>query len=240
MRRTWMGVRPEIRTRRGLIRWVTAAVLVLPQASAVTPFSQMPAGGVPDGWEPLRFSDVDDTPYELVEYEGQVVLEANSAGTASALVTSVDIELDRTPMLEWSWASDEACFVGDWTDEATDDYPMRLFVLFEARGGLFGWMRKLTPGFDGDAVLYLPDDDAAPDADRASHISGRIRVVPLPVDSGPDGWQRQRRDVEADYEAVFGRAPRGIAGVAVMTDTDNTGTACRTRFGDIRFDERTP
>jgi len=219
-----------------LIRLVALLLLVLPQGVGVDPFSSMVPGGQPEGWEPLRFSDVEDTRYRLVEHAGGVVLEAESAGTASALVTSITVDLSATPVLEWSWESEQSCVVGDWTDEARDDYPMRMFVLFEPRRSLFGWMRKLTPGFDGEAVLYLQDADADQARDPASHLTDRIRVIPL--SSEPEaGWRRAARDVAADYEALFGRTPRGVAGVAVMTDTDNTATACRTRFGDIRFRE---
>ncbi len=50
-----------------------------------------------------------------------------------------------------------------------------------------------------------------------------------------DGWARLRRDVRADYRRLFCREPDRVAGVAVMTDTDNTGTTCVSHFGDIAF-----
>ena len=46
------------------------------------------------------------------------------------------------------------------------------------------------------------------------------------VDSGDaraGTWQLHERDIVADYRAAFGEEPPPIVGIALMTDTDNTG-----------------
>lgn len=41
------------------------------------------------------------------------------------------------------------------------------------------------------------------------------------------------RDLYADYQRLFGGEPPRIVGVAVITDTDNTGESAVAYYGDI-------
>jgi hypothetical protein len=58
------------------------------------------------------------------------------------------------------------------------------------------------------------------------------------VESGDERageWQVERRNLVEDYARAFGgQAPR-ISGVAIMTDTDDTGESAVAWFGDISF-----
>jgi len=59
------------------------------------------------------------------------------------------------------------------------------------------------------------------------------------VASGKGGlgtWQSVRRDVAADYRRAYGADPGPVLGVAVMTDTDNTGEKAVGEYADIRFE----
>ena len=201
-------------------------------------FSNLTPGAVPAGWEPLRFPNIDeDTVYSLVEDNGRVVLQADSRMSASGLITEVHVDPSRSPYLHWSWTTGPDCVSGSWRDPDTDDFPLRLFVIFEASGGLFSFFKRLRPGFRGDAMLYVSDAPSQPEANRASHVSDRIKVVPLERGEPAGGWGRQVRNIRDDYVDLFGRAPPNVAAVAVMTDTDNSRTECVSHFGDIYFSE---
>ncbi|HWQ95684.1 MAG TPA: DUF3047 domain-containing protein, partial [Gammaproteobacteria bacterium] len=41
--------------------------------------------------------------------------------------------------------------------------------------------------------------------------------------------------VYEDYKKTFGEEPPMISGIAIMTDTDNTGEAATAYYGDIIF-----
>jgi hypothetical protein len=61
----------------------------------------------------------------------------------------------------------------------------------------------------------------------------------LVVASGPRGlgsWQSVRRNVAEDYRRAYGAEPGPVLGVAVMTDTDNTGKRAVGEHADIRFE----
>jgi len=56
--------------------------------------------------------------------------------------------------------------------------------------------------------------------------SGRERV---------GDWVTVERDIVADYRQAFGEAPPPIVGVAIMSDSDNTGEQATAWYGDVRL-----
>jgi hypothetical protein len=58
------------------------------------------------------------------------------------------------------------------------------------------------------------------------------------VESGParpNQWVTETRNLYEDYRQAFGEEPPPISGVAIMTDTDNTGESATVHYGDIVF-----
>ena len=61
-------------------------------------------------------------------------------------------------------------------------------------------------------------------------------AVMVVVDSGPGGqWRRHARNVREDFRRFHGKDVKRLDGVAIMTDTDNSGTAGRAWYGDLSF-----
>ncbi|MBP7521960.1 MAG: DUF3047 domain-containing protein, partial [Leptothrix sp. (in: Bacteria)] len=48
-------------------------------------------------------------------------------------------------------------------------------------------------------------------------------------------WLRYERDVVADFRAAYGEDPGELIGIAVMTDSDNTGTEAEAFYGPIEL-----
>jgi len=58
----------------------------------------------------------------------------------------------------------------------------------------------------------------------------------LAVESGPlkaNIWISEMRDILADYRRLFGEEPGEVSAIAIMTDTDNTGSEATAWYGDI-------
>jgi len=54
--------------------------------------------------------------------------------------------------------------------------------------------------------------------------------------SDPQGtWFNERRNVVRDFKRLHGKDIRRIDGVAIMTDSDNSGLSARALYGDIFF-----
>ena len=60
-------------------------------------------------------------------------------------------------------------------------------------------------------------------------------VVASSGDAQVGQWVSLQRNVSEDYRRAFNTDPPRIIGVAVSVDTDNTGEATTSYFGDIEF-----
>ena len=175
-------------------------------------------------WEEKVFSG--KTVYEQVRIDGRAVVRATSRGTASGLFLERRIDLEKTPILEWTWRVEGT--LGD-IDERTregDDYRARVYVI--RSNPVFFWKTR--------AVNYVwastrAEGETWPNAytDSARHIALRSG------DAQAGRWVDERRNVRADFRALFGKDARYIDAIAIMSDTDNTGAAAVAYYGDITF-----
>lgn len=208
---------------------------------------QSPSQSVPDGWKRIRFGENESsTDYDLIRIDSAVVLQAQSENGASGLIRHREVDLEEYPILEWRWKVDELPEGADVTKKATDDAAARLYVTFDYDGlGLIDRIKLAVlrrVGFSdapSRALNYLWATRSAQGEARASAYTNQLMM--LPVRSGSSGvgtWHTERRDVLSDYRQVFGEDPPVVNGVALMTDTDNTGGTARALYGDIVFRPR--
>lgn len=178
-----------------------------------------------NGWQSRTFSGV--TYYKLVNEDGRTVLRADSSAAASGLYREVNVDLGKTPILNWTWKVDRIpAASADERTRAGDDYPARVYVVFSR--GLMLWQ---TYAINYVWSSRLPVGSSWPNA-----FTSNARMIA--VESGSDRtglWVFERRDVRADYRRLFGEEPGRVDAVAVMTDTDNTGTNATAWYGDIWF-----
>ena len=186
-------------------------------------------------WKERSFEG--STDYALVEEDGIRALRGHARGTASILYRERTVDLDATPVLEWSWKIDRVYPAIDERTRAGDDYPARLYVV--ARVGLLPW--------DTLALNYVwSSNEANPDDSWPNPFTDKAAMIPVRSGAGEVGrWTHERRDVAADFRAAFGRRIDEIDGYAVMVDGDNGDREARAWFGHIGFvprgaDEDTP
>lgn len=86
-------------------------------------------------WEPHSFNGT--TNYELFKDNQITVLKAVSTGAASGLIKKQQIDLSKTPYLNWSWKVDRALFRLTETFKKGDDFAARIYVVKD--GGIFFW-----------------------------------------------------------------------------------------------------
>ena len=183
-----------------------------------------------------RFSAGDLAGWKVREFEGRTryairddpagggrVLAAWSRGGASALYHEREIDLAATPILSWRWRIESPLPIPDERIKGGDDFAARVYVVSEGFG-LLGLPLGITYVW-GNA----PVGSAWPNPFTA-------RAVMVVVDSGPGGgWRRHERDVREDFRRYHGKEVKILDGIAIMTDTDNSGTEGRAWYGDISF-----
>jgi len=206
-------------------------------------FAGEPGGDLPQEWKALTFKNKALTRYKLVEDGGTLAVEARSSAAASGLIRPLNVEAKDYPILRWRWRVDGLIEKSDVSRKQGDDYPARIYVTFAydpKRASLGQRLKyqaaKLVYGEypPHAAISYIwargePAGTAVPNAytDRAHMIV---------VDSGSaelGRWVTHERNVYEDYRRAFGEEPPPVSGVAIMTDTDDTGESASARFAQI-------
>ncbi len=176
------------------------------------------------GWRSKVFSG--ETRYALKNQDGRAVLRADSSAAASGLYREVSIELGKTPILNWTWQIGNILAGADERTRAGDDYPARVYVIFS--GGLMFWRTR--------AINYVWSNKQPTGSSWPNAFTSNAHMIAVESGAGRVGqWIGERRDVRADYRRVFGEEPGRVDAVAIMTDTDNTGTTATAWYGDIWF-----
>ena len=214
-------------------------------AIEVAPFSRAPAGSdAPAGWEPLTFPGVAKrTGYRLVHDAGITVLRADAHGGGSGLLRRSQIDPRTHPILAWRWKIAGVVAGSDATRKYGDDYAARVYIMFKHdRARVSGFDRsmyafmRLVYGEDlpHAGLSYVWDNRLPPGTVLQSPYTDRVRMIVVRSGNAEAGrWVEESRNVLDDYRRAFGEEPPAIAGVAVMTDTDDTGESATAWFGDI-------
>jgi hypothetical protein len=207
-----------------------------------------PAGpdALPAEWAPLTFTRVPrPTRYRVVLDGERWVLQAESDASASALYRALDVDLASHPRLTWRWKVGNVLVKADARTRQGDDYAARVYVAFRydprratawerARFGSYRLLYGRYPPWA--AVNYVWDNRLPPGTTLDNAYTDRARMIVLR--SGPaevGRWLTETRNVLEDYRRLFGGDPPPVAGVAVMTDTDDTGERATAWYDALAF-----
>jgi hypothetical protein len=237
----------------GRCAWIALAIGALalkgsaqPAAPPVPPFSTaVPGGALPGAWKPLTFPHIArHTTYALVrDPDAGVVVRADADASASGLYARVDLDASEWRRLTWRWKTDALVRGSDVTKRAGDDFATRIYVAFRYVPERLPWyeraryevVRVLYGEYPPHAGLNYIWDAKAPVGTSVPNPYAR-RVQMIVVESGAANlgkWLAYERDVVADYRAAFNEDPPPIAGVGLMTDTDDTAERAVAWYGDV-------
>ncbi|HUL30388.1 MAG TPA: DUF3047 domain-containing protein [Thermodesulfobacteriota bacterium] len=201
---------------------------------------------LPPGWKPLVFKKIEKhTTYALVEDDHTVVIKAVAEASASGLTREIKINTKEYPMVEWRWKVMNILKKGDVHRKEGDDYPARIYITFEYDPSKLSFLEKRK--YDAIRLLYgeYPPLAAINYIWESKASVGTMvpnpytdRVMMFVVESGStklSQWVNEERNVYEDYKKAFHAEPPLISGVAIMTDTDNTGESATAYYGDIVF-----
>jgi len=213
-------------------------------------FSAVKKGEIlPSGWKPLYFRNISKhTVYSIVEENGLSAIMAKANASASGLIRETRINPQEYPIIRWKWKVENILKKGDAGRREGDDYPARVYVTFQYDPTKAGFFEKSK--YEAARLLYgqYPPHSAINYIWESRLPVGSVlpnsytnRTMMFVVESGSEKlnrWIEEERNVYEDYRQTFGEAPTMISGVAIMTDTDNTGETATAYFGDIRFEKK--
>ncbi|MGY5449970.1 DUF3047 domain-containing protein [Agarivorans sp. MS3-6] len=211
---------------------VLAVVLSL-SALASNNVSSLKDNGLKD-WEHEVFSR--ETQYRVLQYKNRIAIQAKSDNSASGLLLRTQIDLLATPFINWSWLSESKLPLLDEQSKQGDDYVARIYVLID--GGLLFWNTQCL------SYVWSSRQDKGRVWNNA-FAGANVKMLSI---RGRDDlisqWYSEKRNVYDDLIKYFGdkgsaqanlQAYRYIDVIAIMTDTDNSGSKAESYYGDIIF-----
>lgn len=179
------------------------------------------------GWHEKIFSG--ETNYQLSDRDlnnnESTYLRANANATASALLKKVQIDLDNTPFLNWSWRIDKAITSVDEQTKQGDDYAARIYVI--VKRGIAPWK--------ANALNYVWSSNPQPPDFWPNAYTEKAVMIPLRNQHDSTEWKVEKVNVKQDFQKYFGLNVDHIDAVAIMTDTDNSQLHAIASYGDIYF-----
>lgn len=220
------------------------------QRISVADFSRLRAGDeLPAEWGMLTVPRIPrHTQYMLASVDGTTVVRAEAEASMSSLARELSVDPNETPWLQWRWRIQQLNGQSDLYTRQGDDFPVRIYVFFDydimqlpffervivrVARALYGERLPLA------ALCYVWAPDDLPGTSTWNAYTNRVRMVVATSGAGDIGrWVTVERNVKNDYLMAFGTPVPRVTGIALATDTDNTGERSLAWYGDIVFANR--
>lgn len=180
-------------------------------------------------WESRSFSG--ETRYLPTPEDGDTILVATAAGTASAFYREGNIDLRQTPCLHWRWriSATGPETLAEQTKNG-DDYAARVYVV--RSGGLRFWRAK--------TINYVWSANQAVNTRWPNaYAGGNAQMWALNTGNTlANQWQWHSRDIQQDWQQAFGEPITELNGIAIMTDGDDSGSQLNAAYATLRFTSR--
>lgn len=186
-----------------------------------------------DRWTHERFPKIEKaSSYKIVMVDGAPALAASADASASYLLFSQVYSLRQYPLLRWRWRVD-GVYAKEGEQKAVDDFPLRIFLLFEFEPEKARLMDRLSYGLAKSIYGAYPPHSSLSYVWDSRGASGRILISPytekdrdfvLRSGTALTGvWLDESVNVLEDYRKAFGQDPPDRVTLAIMADADDTG-----------------
>lgn len=205
--------------------------------------------GLPAGWRHVILPSVDvPSRFTLEPRDGvPLAIHAVSEKAASFLAWQVpkDVDLAKTPWLTWRWRA-LAVPPGDGRSKEGDDFGARVCVGFETDWSKEDFLARVSASRARDRwgqeppgtslhYVWAGSGRTKNDSFDEPYQPERVKCIAAQT-GGPSGaWVDEARDVLADYKRLFKKEPPRAIVVALMSDSDDTGTRAEALYAEIAF-----
>ncbi len=212
------------------------SMLITPFALAQLNITDIAQGGM-EAWKSKDIAA--PTRYNVTDYKNRPAIQARSDNAASGLVLNKRIDLLETPYMNWSWLVKQSLPELQETTKQGDDFAARVYVVID--GGMKFWNTK--------SISYVWSSSPAGENVWDNPFAGaNVKMLAARgSESETKQWYDEKRNIYQDLIDYFGdkgsdkanqKSYRYIDMVAIMTDTDNSGTHAESYYGDITFSSR--
>jgi len=185
-------------------------------------------------WESFEFSgNTRNTDYQIVSQDTLSYLQAISQSSASGLIHKIRFNAREYPALQWRWRVEHANCDVDGRKKSGDDYPLRIFVLFEDDSTGFSFWEsignsaiRLLYGFDvpESSLCFVWTDIVYDERYFNNPHSDRVKIIPMTAEGNTiNKWVTNQIRIDSIFQDIYDRSCPAKAALAIMSDTDNTG-----------------
>jgi Protein of unknown function (DUF3047) len=184
--------------------------------------------GIPAGWTP--YTTLGGRPqydFVITENEGRRALRVASHDEHSTIAKELHVDLEATPILEWSWKIVEVPAGADVRNRGTSDLTSHLVIV---------WPR-FPEALRSRLIAYAWGSVEPAGSIERSRKTNTVTFFILRSGSENLGrWLTERRNVVDDYRRVYGERPAESPKViAISIDTNDTHSTAAALIGPIIF-----
>jgi hypothetical protein len=197
-------------------------IVAPPECLTIEDFAKAKLGEFPADWKPRK--DAGKDIYRVLEEKGLRFLRAASKGLGIQAAKQVEWDLGGYPMLSWSWRPREFPKGGDERESGTNDSALAVYLLVP------------YSRFTGPKAVKYVWSEKVPVGTHLNSNYGLTQVLVLKSGlAGRDEWSEQKVNVLEDYRKYFGESdtPKP-AGIAVLTDSDDTKSSAQGDYANFR------
>jgi hypothetical protein len=209
--------------------FAVAAIAWAAERVVVEDWRSYPLGtrGIPGDWKGQTWGRP-AYDLEIVADDGQPVLRLKSKGDNSTISRDlrVSVNLDETPILEWSWKVVTLPAGGNACQKSTDDQAAQVYV---------AWLRS-PESVRSRIIGYIWDSTAPVGTICKSQKTTTVTYVVLRSGSRELGkWITERRNVVEDFRRIYGEAPDNPTVLSLSIDSDDTHSSADSFIGATVF-----
>lgn len=181
----------------------------------------------PPGWQVKVWKG--KAQMELKREGEDYALRLLSQASSISLFKDVRLDLQDYPVLKWRWKVGILPKDGDVRHRRYDDQAAGIYVVFP----------RFPASVNSRLLGYIWENHAPRGQDIVSSKFSNIRYVVLRNGSAGLGtWIGEERNVYEDYKRLFQEDPPSVGKIALMIDSDDTGSSAESFFDDIFFLKR--
>ena len=229
-----------------LILFVMLPLSILAWSAELPPlFSTLkPGQDLPKEFRIIILPKIAQNKFLLVADEGKTVLRVDSENSAGSLGLPLTTPAGgANTWLEWRWKVNRMLDKADMRAKEGDDFAARVYVFFDVPMESLSFVDRSKlrlarmiagPDVPTAALCYVWDNTHRVGHTQWSPYSNRVRMIVLQSGGASiDKWISESRDIAKDFRDAFGFDAPAVTGVAVGSDTDNTGERVSTWYGDV-------
>ncbi len=166
------------------------------------------------------------TSYSLGSNENGNYLRAEAEGVGSGLGKKIEIDLNKTPYINITWKIEKDLNGIDEKSKKGHDYAARVFVV--KKTGLTALSNK--------AINYIfSSNNSINDHWRSPYTKSSIDYVLSTTKENLNEWVTVKANVKNHFKKLHDIDVDILSGVALMTDTDQTGLKTISYYQNIYF-----